>query len=210
MFVSGVIAGICQWCCASGGSRFGSLGGITEPFPEGSEFLFESADGVADFRQSFECDQLFGGFSDGARRCSEIGLSTGHVPMHSGFCSDDRTVTQMHVVSDADLTGTDDIVTCGYGSGEADLGDEEVVAADVTVVADHDLVIDASACADDGFTDFGAVDRRTGSDFHVVTDAHDAEVWQPQMATIDQSITEAVGSDDAAGMDDDMVADVDV
>jgi hypothetical protein len=199
---------ICEGCGESGGNGFGGLGGIAESFLQGSKFLFESSDGVADFRQSFEGHQLPCGFGDGSRWCSEIGLSAGHIPMHPGFGSNDRTVTQMHVVSNADLSGTDDIVTGGYGSGEPDLRDEEVVTTYVTVVADHDLVINASARADDSFTDFSAVDRCTGSDFHVVTDANDAEVWQSQMPAVDQSITEAVGTDDATGMDDHVITDV--
>lgn len=193
---------------ASGGNGIGVLVGIAEPFLEGSEFLFKSANGVTDIRQSFECHQLSGGFSDGARRCSKICLTAGHVAMHPCLRSDDRTVADVDVISDTDLTGTDDVVTGGYGSGESDLRDEEVVATDVTVMADHDLIIDAGARADHGFTDFGAVDGRTGSDFHIVTDANDAEVGQPQVPTIDQSIAEAIGSDDTAGVDNDVVADV--
>lgn len=174
------------------------------------QLLFQSTDRVANFGQSFESHQLSSRFSGGAGWCSKVGLAPRHIAVDAGFCTDDRRVADMYMVGDPNLSGTDDIVSGGYRACETDLRDQQVVTTDVAVVSDHDLIVDSGAGPNHSFTDFGAIDCCAGTDFDVITDTNNTKVGQSLMSAVDHSVAEAVGSYDAAGMNNHVIADPDV
>ena len=54
----------------------------------------------------------------------------------------------LEVVAQTDLAPHHDIVSGRAAAGDADLGAEQVVAANPTIVADHDQIVDLRATAD--------------------------------------------------------------
>src|SRR5690606_17492712 len=86
----------------------------------------------------------------------------------------------------------------GDGAAAAD----HRVVADQHVVRDLYLIVDLHAVADHGVVERAAVDAGTGADFHVVTDAHTAQLRDFLMAAAVRREAEAVGADHHAGMQD--------
>ena len=68
-------------------------------------------------------------------------------------------VADLGVVLDPGLAGHDDVVAGLAAPGDPDLPAEQVVAADVVVVADHDEIVDLGPLADPGGLERGSVDR---------------------------------------------------
>ena len=114
------------------------------------------------------------------------------------------------MAGDADLAGEDDVFADRGGAGEADLGAEEGVFADRGAVADLDEVVDFGAGGvDAGFADGGAVDAGVGLDFDGVFEDGGAgldDLGPAAGALLGEA--EAVGTDDGAVLEDDVVAEV--
>ena len=87
-----------------------------------------------------------------------------------------------------------------------DLAAEQVVAADLVVVADHDEVIDLGPLADPGGLEGGAVDRAVRADLDVVVDFEPAGMRDLDVAAVDLAVAEAIAAQHGAGVDFDPVA----
>ena len=108
----------------------------------------------------------------------------------------------MNVIADADLSGHHDVVAGGGAAGDADLRAEQVVFSDLAVVGDHHLIVDLRAFADQRAPIGAAVDRGAGADFDVGFDLDVTKLGRKLMPALDGAITEAVGPNHRAGMDD--------
>ena len=107
---------------------------------------------------------------------------------------------------DARLGGDGDVIAEFGAAGEAALGDDEAVGADDDVVGDLDEVVDFGALTDDGFAEAGAVDGGVCADFDVVVDFNDADLVDFDVFSFVEFVAIAIGADDAAGLEDDAVA----
>ena len=98
----------------------------------------------------------------------------GDVAVDARLGADDHAVADLGLVLDPRLAGHDHVVAGRAASGDADLAAEQVVPADLVVVADHDEVVDLRPLADPGRLERGAVDRAVGADLDVVADLEPA------------------------------------
>src|SRR5207247_2618028 len=140
-------------------------------------------------------------------RRAEDPFARGHVLGDAGLWADRRPVAEVHVIAHARLPGDDDALAAGGRAGDAGLADEDVPRADAAVVADLHQVVDLRPRADPRRAEGAAVDRRAGADFNVVANLNMAELWSLDVLALDAAVAEAVGPDDAAGVNDDSVAD---
>src|SRR6266403_2760145 len=109
-------------------------------------------------------------------RRAKAPLARGHVFRNARLSAEDRSVADRQVVRKADLPGGNDAAAEPARAGDADLGHDDRVLADLDVVADLDEVVDLGPAADDRSTEHGAVDRGVGADVHVVLDHDDADL----------------------------------
>ena len=86
------------------------------------------------------------------------------------------------------------------------MGTDEAVMADVAVVPDLAVVVQLGPALDDGVGGDAAVDATQGTDLHIVGDDHAAERFELLEALVATLEVVAVGTDDAARVDDDVVA----
>ena len=111
----------------------------------------------------------------------------------------------------ADLAGQNDVFADGGGSGEADLGAKQRIGAYGRAVADLDEVVDLGAEVDAGLADGGAVDAGVGLDLDVVFDDCSAGLQDLVPGAVRLAgEAEAVGPDDSAVLQDDVVAEATV
>ena len=80
------------------------------------------------------------------------------------------------------------------------------VLADFAVVGHLNQVVQLDALVDDGLSHGRAVNARIGTNLHVVLNDDDAQLWYLVVALRVGCESEAVGTDDASGMDGDVVA----
>src|SRR5262249_58785233 len=106
--------------------------------------------------------------------------------VEAGLGAEPGTVADRQVVGEAALACRDDAAAEPARAGDADLGDDDRVLPDVHVVADLDEVVDLGPAANDRPAEHGAVDRRVGTDVHIVLDHDDADLR-------DLSVAAAVG-----------------
>ena len=127
-------------------------------------------------------------------------LVDGRGGQHDGSRPDDQ------VLVDAHTAPKDNIVLDARHACDGGVGSDEAVVADVTVVPDLAVVVEFGAALDDGVGGDATVDAAQGPDFHIVGD-DDAtkrlELLEAFVATLEII---AVGTDDTARMDDDIVA----
>ena len=115
-------------------------------------------------------------------------------------------VADLGVVLDPGLAGHDDVVARLAAPGDADLAAEQVVAADLVVVADHDEVVDLRPLADPGGLEGGAVDRAVRADLDVVADLDPAGLRDLDVPAVDHAVAEPVAAEHRPGVDLDPVA----
>src|SRR5512136_1310628 len=91
--------------------------------------------------------------------------------------------------------------------GYADLRNDHTVLADHAIVSDLHQVVDLGPALDEGYFQSGTIDGRVRAYLHIILDHHDAYLRYlvPPLAV--RRVTEAVTSNDGAGMDDYSVAD---
>ena len=87
-----------------------------------------------------------------------------------------RTVADVHVIAQAGLAANHDVVAGRRAAGDANLGANNIVLSDATVVSDLNQVIDLGTLTDRSCAVRAAVDRRGSTDFHFVADSHVAQL----------------------------------
>ena len=110
-------------------------------------------------------------------------------------------VPDLDVVRHPDLPGEDDVVAGRTRPGDADLGGEDVVPADLAVVPDHDEVVDLRPGPDPGRAERAPVDRAPGADLHVVLDLDPPQLRHLRVLTVLGPVAEPVRADDDTGVD---------
>ena len=110
------------------------------------------------------------------------------------------------MADDAGLTGQDDIISDLGAARNADLRADDAVFPDDHVVGDHDEIVDLRPLADHGAPEAGAVDRRVGTDLHVVLDHDDAALRDFVVLAVACVVAEAVRADNRAAMQNNPVA----
>src|SRR5439155_5233970 len=141
-----------------------------------AEPLLERAHVAADLGQLLQRhqDALLLALRRGRR--AEHALAGGHVLGHARLAADHGPVADVHVADDADLTGHHDVIARTTRARDAHLADEQVVPADLAVVAHLHEVVDLGAGPDARRLERPAVDRRAGADLDVVADLDVAEL----------------------------------
>ena len=81
------------------------------------------------------------------------------------------------------------------------------MASDAAIVSDVNQIVDFSSFADGGYAQRGAVDTGARADFHAVSDFHAADLRKFLVSAAGHDEAESVGSDDAARVQDHVVAD---
>src|SRR5204863_193949 len=109
----------------------------------------------------------------------------------------------------ADLPGEDHTAPDPARARDADLGDDDRVLADLDVVRDLHEVVDLGAAPHDRVAEHRAIDRRVGSDLHVVLDEDPAHLRDLAVRLPVECVAEAVGPDHRARMDDGPPAELD-
>ena len=115
----------------------------------------------------------------------------------------------VHVIGDAHLPRHHRAIAHAGGAGDAHLGHQDHVLADVAVVPDLDQVVDLGAAPHHRVAEGGAVDGGIGPDLHVVLDAEPADLRDLAVHASVEGVAEAVGAEHRAGVDDHPVADLD-
>ena len=115
---------------------------------------------------------LAGQFASGEFRCPceilNVSIGGARLRLQDEPGTLDEVVVQ--VEGYPDLTGHHDVVTGRRRARDSDLADEQVVPADLTVVGDHDEVVDLGTGPDAGRPERPTIDGRTGPNLHVVGD----------------------------------------
>jgi len=86
------------------------------------------------------------------------------------------------------------------------LAHEQIVPADLAIMANLNQVIDLGPFADAGGLEGAAIDRRTGADLAVIADFDMAELWHFLMAAVVLPVAKAIGTENRIGMDNDPIA----
>ena len=112
-----------------------------------------------------------------------------------------------HMIAKAHLPADYAIVFYDDAAGNSGLGGDDASFADSHVVTDLDEVVDLCACPDAGFTQSPAVNARVGADLYVVLDNGRSYLREFQiLSVLIADITEPVGADDHARMQDHTVS----
>ncbi len=144
--------------------------------------------------------------ADGNRRRAEDVLTVWNVAVNAGLGTDDHAVADVCVVLDTCLAGHDDVIAGLAASGDADLAAQQVVWADLVIVADHNQVIDLGPFADPRGLEGCTVDRAIRADFDVVVDLEPASMWNLDMAAFDMAIAETIAAENTSGVHLDPIA----
>src|SRR5207247_7501345 len=130
-----------------------------------------------------------------------------HVVEHRALRRDLHAVADLEVSGEPRLAGHDDVVAELRRAGDADLGHEEAVLADLHAVADLHEVVDLRSLADHRFADGAAVDGGVRADLDVVLDPHAADLRHLVMPPLLGGEAVAVAADDDAAVEDAAPAD---
>ena len=105
------------------------------------------------------------------------------------------------MVRHAHLTSQHDVVFHDNASGESALRNDDAIAANRYIVTDLDQIVDFGPLADDGIATAPAVDRRSGTDLHIIPDNDAADLWHFCVAMGARVIAETILSNAAARVD---------
>src|SRR5262249_55615907 len=103
------------------------------------------------------------------RRAQHL-LTIGHVAVDAGLGADNHSLADPRVVLDPSLPGQDDVIARLATPGDSDLPTEQVVAADLVVVANHHQIVYFGSFADPAGLEGRAVDGAVCPDLDVVVD----------------------------------------
>ena len=106
----------------------------------------------------------------------------------------------------AHTTPKDDIILDARHASDGGMGTDEAVVADVAVVADLAMVVELGAALNDGVGGNAPVDTAQGANLHIVSDDHTAKGLKLLETFVAALEIVAIRPDDAARMDDDIVA----
>src|SRR5881628_3128578 len=140
------------------------------------------------------------GLENRPRGRTEVAPARVEIGRHARLRADQCAVADAHVVCDPDLPGQHHAASDARAAGDADLGDEDRVLADLHVVSELHEIVELGAAADDRVAEGRAVDRTVGADLHVVLDDDAARLWNLAMLRAVEGEAEPVGADDRAGM----------
>ena len=139
-------------------------------------------------------------------RHTEDGLTRLDVLVDGGGGQHHRTRADDQVLVDAHTAPEDDIVLDARHAGDGGMGTDEAIVTDVAVVTNLAVVVEFGATLDDGVGGDTAVDATQGTDLHIVGDDHTAKRLELLEAFVAALEIIAVSPDDAARMNDDIVA----
>src|SRR5262249_7835762 len=118
----------------------------------------------------------------------------------------DGAIADVNMIGDADLAGDDHVVAGCGGAADADLADEDVMFAEVTVVPDLHEVVELGPLADTRCLKSAAVDGGASTDLDIIAQDDVAHLGHLDVPSVVQAITEAIGAEDRVAVDDDAVA----
>src|ERR1700677_2126977 len=120
-----------------------------------------------------------------------------------GLSSENDSRSNRTMVTHTDLAAQDSSITYCAGAGNPGLRRNHYIASDAHVVPDVSQVVELCASGDSGFCECSAIDRRVGSDFHVILDHERPLLGKlgvlPRRAVAD--VAEAVRSQHCSRMD---------
>ena len=119
---------------------------------------------------------------------------------HYGTRTDDQVLVDAHTAPENDI-----VLDAGHAS-DGGMGTDEAVVADVAVVTNLAVVVEFGAAFDDGVGGDTAVDATQGADLHIVGDDDTAEGFKFLKAFVTALEVVAIRSDDAARVDNDVIA----
>ena len=121
---------------------------------------------------------------------------------------DGGVVGNLEVPGNAHLACQDAVFAHLRGTGDTALGGHHGVVSDDYVVRNLAQIVNTDTVADDGGFHLGAVHGGIGANLYVVSDDDIPQVLDLFPAAVGaRCVAEAVGTDDATGMQDDVVAD---
>src|SRR5438105_734226 len=109
--------------------------------------------------------------------------------------SDLRAVTDFQMTGKAGLAGGNDIIAELCRSGDADLRDDQTMLSHANVVSDVYEIVDFRSFTDERFAERCPIDRGVRTNFHVVFDAHDSDLWNFLVSPTDGDEAVTVRSD---------------
>ena len=139
-------------------------------------------------------------------RHSEYGLARLYVLVDGGSGQHHRACSDDQVLVDAHTAPKDDIIFDAGHASDGGMGTNEAVVANVAVVTNLAVVVQFGAALDDGVGGDAAVDAAQGTNLHVVGDDHPTKRLKFLETLIAALEIVAVSPDDAARVDDDIVA----
>ena len=95
-------------------------------------------------------------------------FSLGNTLSHSGLGPNDGPRANLYVSDETGLGSQGRIVSDLRGAGNPGLSDKETMTPDLTVVADHDQIVDFGSTTDSSAIEGSPVNGRIGADFDVV------------------------------------------
>jgi len=110
------------------------------------------------------------------------------------------------MADDTHLAAENTVVADLDTAGDADLGNQKAVRANVGIVADGNQVAHFCTVTDDGIAESAAVDGTVGADFDIVFDENAANLGDFVMNAAVGGIAETILADYGAGMDNDAIA----
>ena len=137
---------------------------------------------------------------------AEDGLARLDVLVDSGGGQDDGTSADDQVLVDTHTPPEDDVVLDTRHASDGGMGANEAVVADIAVVAYLAVVVEFGAALYDGVGRDAPVNAAQGTNLHVVGNDHAAKRLELLEAFVAALEIIAVGADDAARMNDDIVA----
>src|SRR5690606_31554005 len=131
-----------------------------------------------------------------------IGSRFGNGARDHGHAADKYVVANLDMANHAHTAGDGAMATDAGAAGNTDAGRHGRVFTDLDVMGDLDLVIQLDAVADDGIADSATIDGGIGTDLHVITDQHAADLGDllPTAAVVGKA--EAFATDHCTGLND--------
>ena len=118
------------------------------------------------------------------------------------------TFFDARVFADPHLASQDDILLDHDTAGEPGLSSHHYVISDLAVVSDVHQIVDFSAPPDAGDFERSPIDRRVGSNLHIICDFEAPYLRKLLIGSIRRvsDITEAIAAENRSGMNDYSIA----
>ena len=142
-----------------------------------------------------------------ASRVARYRGAAGHVADDSRLRNEDSFVTNLKVVDQSRLSAHEDPFSNDRATRYAALGGHDRVLTYFNVVRDMDEIVELDATTDDRPTECASIDGGVGTDLNIILDDDDPNVSEFDEFPFAPRVTESIGPDDRAGVDDDVRAD---